>query len=99
MPTPAGQLDLFTALTIARPTQRSCTGIVEHVARRLGYAFAGCCQHCGGGVVLPLGTEWGPAGWLHRDTGRNECDPRNVAVRAYYNARSIARGEPDACRL
>lgn len=96
MPTPAGQLDLFTAPTIARPTQRSACQLVPKVARRLGYRFAGQCQHCGGFVTLA--GEWGPAGWLHRDTGRNGCDPRAVAVREHWRARSIARGEPEACR-
>lgn len=73
------QLDLFAAPTIARPTQRSAAGVVPDVAARLGYDYCGQCEHCGEFVTL-TGT-WGPAGWLHRSTGRNECHPRHVAVR------------------
>lgn len=84
MATPAGQLDLFTAPTIARPTQRSACRVVPTVARRLGYDFVGMCEHCGECVTLAVGMAWGPAGWLHRSTGRNECDPRTVAVRERF---------------
>jgi hypothetical protein len=77
-----GQLDLFTEPTLARPTQRSATGVVPAVARWLGYDWCGCCEHCGGGVTLA--GEWGPRGWLHRSTGSPWCDPRDIAIRQRF---------------
>lgn len=76
------QLDLFTEATVARPTQRSATGVVPKVAARLGYDYCGQCEHCGGFVTLT--GEWGPRGWTHRDTGRPECHPRDVAIRQRF---------------
>jgi hypothetical protein len=77
-----GQLDLFTEPTRARPTRISAAGVVPKVAKRLGYDFCGCCEHCGGFVTLT--GDWGPDGWIHRNTGSTWCDPRDVAIRERF---------------
>lgn len=77
------QLDLFVDNDArAFPTRRSAVGVVEAVARRLGYDYVAHCRSCG--QTVTLAGEWRPVGWVHRDTQAVTCAPAALALRQRY---------------